>query len=145
VLAVVACAPQSYAPCAAQPGFDQEVRRPPAHLLSEPGPGIVEIRSPATRAEVLGTLRAIAAALREASNETPTMIRVDIPLAFFEGLTCEQILTPFDARDYCATNPSEAMISLYHLPGNWAGGGRELILHFDGDGRCDGARWCATQ
>jgi len=143
LLAVVACAPYR-SPCSARAGFDQEVRRRHDEHTDE-GPGIVHVPSPANRAELIDTLRAIAKALREAPEDRPLDLNVDIPLAFFEGLSCAQIFAPFGAADFCAKKPREAMLSLYHLPPNWVGGGRELSFHFDENGHCDGARWCATQ
>lgn len=144
-LFVVACTPSYQGPCSARPGFDQKVRTAPAHVHTNEGPGVVHVPAPRSRADMPATLRAIASALREASDEHPTSVHVTIPLAFFEGLTCAEILGSFGAAHRCTDDPSYAWISLYHLPGNWAGGGRELILHFDGDGYCDGARWCFTQ
>ena len=141
----IACAPRYHRPCSPGPGFDQEVRVAPAYVHANEGPGIVHVPSPASRTEVLDTLRAIARALLDAPKDNRLDIHVDIPLAYFEGLTCAQIFTSLAAPDFCLSKPTEAMISLYYLPPNYAGGGRELFLHFDESGRCDGARWCATQ
>jgi hypothetical protein len=105
----------------------------------------VYIQAPKTRDELLGTLNAVAHALRNARGDQPVDVHADIPLAFLEGFSCQQILTPFDRAGVCSTTPSSAMTSFYCLPESWLGGGRELSLHFDDSGRCDGARWCGTQ
>jgi len=83
--------------------------------------------------------------LRDARREQGVEVNLEIPLAFIKGLSCNQLLEPFRTNDFCATMPSSAMISFYRLPPGWIGGGRELILHFDEHGYCDGARWCFSQ
>lgn len=138
----VACGPHYQSPCSPRPGFDQVV---PRHEHPTTGDGSVYIQAPKTRDELPGTLNAVAEALRKARGDKPVDVHADIPLAFFEGLSCQQILTPFDRAGVCSTMPSSAMISFYYLPESWLGGGRELSLHFDDSGRCDGARWCGTQ
>ena len=144
-LAAVACAPSYASPCTARPGFDQKVRRDSQRDPAEDEPGVAHIPSPASQADLPETLSAIAQALRNAPDDRSLNISVELPLAYFEGLTCVQILAPFHAAKHCRDDPREVWIPLHHLPDNRAGGGRNLILHFDEDGRCDGARWCFTQ
>lgn len=142
LLVAIACGPSYQSPCSPRPGFDQVI---PVHKHPDAGPGALYIRTPRNRGEVAGTLQATAKVLREAPGDRPLNVHVDIPLAYFEGLSCEQILAPFERAGFCASKPRSAMISFYQLPSNWLGGGRELIVHFDESGYCDGARWCATQ
>jgi hypothetical protein len=140
----LACAPTYQSPCSARPGFDQAVR----HELTDnhaDEPEMVHVRPPASRTEVLATLRAVARALRDAPVERGVNVHAHIPLTFFEGLSCAELLAPFGSADFCETNPNHTMISFYRLPPHSVGGGRELSLHFDERGYCDGARWCATQ
>lgn len=139
------CCAQHQSPCSPRPGFDQELQKgAPGHTTE--GPGIVHVRSPGTRAEVVDTLRAVARARRDAPPDGGRLdIEVDIPLALFQGLSCSEIFEPFNAVDFCSKRPGEAKLPFYRLPPNWYGGGRTLNLHFDESGRCDGARWCFTE
>jgi len=142
LLVAIGCGPRYQNPCSPRPGFDQVL---PLHQHPSQGPGVIYVPAPQTRSEVIGSLQATARALREAPDDRPVNVHVDIPLAFLKGFSCEEILAPFERANSCATRPRDAMISFYRLPSNWAGGGRELSLHFDESGHCDGARWCATQ
>jgi hypothetical protein len=149
-LVVIGCAtygsPRPYrSPCASRPGFDQSVNASARHKQWRETPGWVHIPPPATSADVSDTLRAIATALRDAPDDEPTQLSVDIPPRFFEGLSCEQIFAEFENASFCATKPREARLPLFHLPPNWLGGGRVLIVHFDDKGYCDGAHYCGTQ
>src|SRR5262245_22120457 len=104
-LAGVACAPSYVSPCSPRPGFDQEVRARPTHEHADEDPGVVHVRSPETRAELLNVLRAVTEAYREAPVDRPLTIQVDIPLVYFEGLTCAQIFTAFNFADFCSSEP----------------------------------------
>ena len=142
LLAVIACGPRYQSPCSPRPGFDQVVR---PHTHADGGPDTIYLTPPRNRAELPSTLAAVAEALRSAHGDRPVDVHVDIPLALLEGLPCEQLLQPFDRASACTATTRAAIIPFYYLPATRLGGGRELSLHFDEDGLCDGARWRATQ
>jgi hypothetical protein len=141
LFAAMGRAPSYQNPCAARPGFETSAAR----RYTKDGPGVVHVRAPTKSADVLDTLRAVSQALREAPVDRATDVRVDIPLTFFAARSCAEIFAAFDAADFCLKKPRQGKIPFYRLPPNSAGGGRELILHFDERGYCDGAHWCFTQ
>jgi hypothetical protein len=113
VLTAIVCCQGYESPCSARPGFDQPVR---PHMHADGGPGVVYLAPPRHRAELAGTLTAVAQALRDGQGEQRVDVLVDIPLAFFEGYSCEQLLQPFDKASACKAAPTDAMISFYYYP-----------------------------
>lgn len=128
--------------CATRSGFEE---LPTAKRQRPSRPGVVYLRAPTNRAELIETIHAVAAAHRDAPLDQPMDIEVDLPLHLFDGVSCEEIFTPFGRPEYCDEATMGAEISFYQLPAYWIGGGPELVLHFDEDGYCDGAHWCFTQ